>query len=166
MTLHSVSLLSSRCLSFALSQSRAPPAVPLSLITLPHILRLSQPASQPAGECPSSLSLILPCLFLVSLFHFSSLPALIVLLHYQTLSQRPPRCATQVIYSEQRVAVLVMLRGGPSRAPLEHTHTHFFTPFSLTFKHMHADGDTLKPFPVGRGHFSPRAAPTCLSDMT
>lgn len=125
-----------------------------------------QPASQPAGKCPSSLSLILPCLFLVSLFHFSSLPALIVLLHYQTLSQRPPHCATQVIYSEQRVAVLVMLRGGPSRAPLEYTHTHFFTAFSLTFKHMHADGDTLKPFPVGRGHFSPRAAPTCLSDMT
>lgn len=44
-----------------------------------------------------------------------------------------------------------MLRGGPSRAPLEHTHTHFFTAFSLTFKHMHADRDTLKPFPVCPG---------------
>lgn len=165
MTLHSVSLLSSRCLSFALSQSRAPPAVPLSLITLPHILRLSQPASQPA----SALHLCLSFYLVSSLSHFFifplSLPSLFSFIIKRCHSV-PPRCATQVIYSEQRVAVLVMLRGGPSRAPLEYTHTHFFTAFSLTFKHMHADGDTLKPFPVGRGHFSPRAAPTCLSDMT
>lgn len=127
-----------------------------------------QPASQPASRrvpfiSVSHSTLSLPCLtfsfFLSPCPHCS--PSL-----SNVVTASPPRCATQVIYSEQRVAVLVMLRGGPSRAPLEHTHTHFFTAFSLTFKHMHADGDTLKPFPVGRGHFSPRAAPTCLSDMT
>lgn len=128
----------------------------------------AHPPPQPASRrvpfiSVSHSTLSLPCLtfsfFLSPCPHCS--PSL-----SNVVTASPPRCATQVIYSEQRVAVLVMLRGGPSRAPLEHTHTHFFTAFSLTFKHMHADGDTLKPFPVGRGHFSPRAAPTCLSDMT
>lgn len=76
------------------TKSYTAPAVPLSLITLAHPHPLPQPASRqvPFIFLSSSLSVSHSTLSFLCLSISFFLPAPIVLLHYQTLSQRPPLC--------------------------------------------------------------------------
>lgn len=106
-----------------MSKPYTPPAVPRSLITLTLIPCLRQPASRQVPFIFFFLSLsCVARLFLVSLFLSFSLPSLFFFII--KCCHNVPCCATQIIYSCERVLVLLMLRGGPSRAPLVHTHIH------------------------------------------
>lgn len=137
MTLHSVSLF--------LLVSYTPPAVPLSLITLPPIPCPSQPANQPAGECPSSFSLSLPHLCLVfslSLYFFLS-----------PCPHCSPSLSNAVTTSPAVPPRLFIANRGwwcwwcwevGHLGPCWSTHTHIHTLF-LTFKYLHTPIDMLKP---------------------